>query len=463
MHVPRLSVPILALALVATTPSGQVFAQDSTPLGYAEALTALRLQHESLRAADLLVQQRQAERDAAHDLSWPTVTFGATAVQMSTSIVQSVSLEPLGAILPLPPTVHLPSLDLELQASRFAVASVTGRYLLYTGGKVRAAHNAAEARVDDAQAAAQRESATVVTDLARRYFGLQLRQQARAVRAEAVTVLDRLRHDAQRLEAEGLIAHAERLSADVAHAEGERELRGAISDVSLAEAALASLLSQDHVGALSSPLFIVRELDPLASFTGAARAGHPALAQLKANEQLAREGLAVERASYKPDVFIFANQIIGQVDLSELVPHGQYGIGAVWSVFEGPSRKRKAAAAELQVARVQALEARAARDLATLVEVKYREVEKARDQYDTLGALESLAAEHVRVRMLAFREGVGTMLEVVNAQLQLSKVRIDRRQAAYQSVTALAELLEASGQSDRFDEYRRRGTEVGDP
>lgn len=66
------------------------------------------------------------------------------------------------------------------------------------------------------------------------------------------------------------------------------------------------------------------------------------------------------------------------------------------------------------------------------------------------------------MRDVAFREGVGTMLELVSAQLQLSKVRIDRAQAAYQSVVALAELLEASGQAERFDEFRR-GAEVREP
>lgn len=459
----RFPVPVLAVAIVLGIATDRTHAQQGQPLSYADAARALRDEHGSLQAADALVRQRDAERASTRDLRWPSVTFGATAVQMSHAVVQSVSLAPLGAILPLPPTVHLPELDLELQASRFALASVSARYLLYTGGKVKAATRAADARLDDARAALEREAGALLTDLARRYFGVLLRQQARRVRVDAVAVLDRLRHDAQQLEAEGLVARAERLSAEVAHADGARELRAATSDLALAETALASLLTRDDVGPLTSPLFVVREIDALETFTTAARERHPALAQLRANERLAVEGLAVERAKHKPDVFLFGSQVIGEWQLSDLVPHGQYGIGAAWTLFEGPDRKRKAAAAELQVARVQALDARAQRDLATLVEMKYREIEKARDQYDTLAGLEALAEEHVRMRDVAFKEGVGTMLELVSAQLQLSKVRIDRAQAAYQSVVALAELLEASGQTERFDEFRRRGAEVREP
>jgi outer membrane protein TolC len=115
------------------------------------------------------------------------------------------------------------------------------------------------------------------------------------------------------------------------------------------------------------------------------------------------------------------------------------------------------------VQRARELRARAVRDLSTLVEVKYREMTKARDQFDTLDRALELARENLRVRTLAFREGLATTLEVVDAQVQLSKTQTERVAAAYQFDVALAELLEAGGQSERFDEYRRRGEEVREP
>jgi outer membrane protein TolC len=88
---------------------------------------------------------------------------------------------------------------------------------------------------------------------------------------------------------------------------------------------------------------------------------------------------------------------------------------------------------------------------------------KARDQFDTLARSIALAQENIRVRTLAFREGLATTLEVVDAEVQLSRARIERAAAAYQFDVALAEMLEASGQADRFDEYRQRGEEVREP
>ena len=102
------------------------------------------------------------------------------------------------------------------------------------------------------------------------------------------------------------------------------------------------------------------------------------------------------------------------------------------------------------------LDARARRDIATLVEQKYRSATKAREQYVSLDATLALADEVVRVRTRAFDEGFGTSLEVVDAQLTLQGARLQRLLAAYEFDVALAELLEATGESARFSDLRQR-------
>ena len=456
---------LVALSLLAPERSAAQAAAPAVPLDYVEASGHLRDAHESLKAADLLVRQRREEREAAKGIYWPKVTFGATAVQLDAPIEMSV---PVGGLfkalpIPIPPSAIPGPLGLELQAIRFAEANVSARLLLYTGGKAGAANRAAEDRITEAEMAARREAAALGTELARRYFGLQVRERQRAVRQEALGLLDRLQGDARKLEQEGLIAKTERLAAEVAHAEGERQLRAAESDIAIARVGLASLLSQPDTGPLTSPLFVVRDVEPVERFTATVETAHPAVAQVRALEAQAEQGVRAQRGAFKPDVFLFANQVVAQADLSDLVPRGIYGVGASWTIFDGPERHKKLAAAELQVQRAQALRARAVRDLAALVEVKYREMLKARDQFDTLGRSIELAEENIRVRTLAFREGLATTLEVVDAQVQLSKARIERAAAAYQFDVALAEMLEASGQAERFDEYRRRGEEVREP
>jgi outer membrane protein TolC len=94
--------------------------------------------------------------------------------------------------------------------------------------------------------------------------------------------------------------------------------------------------------------------------------------------------------------------------------------------------------------------------VATLVEQKHRELRQAREQFESLDATVTLAGESLRVRTLAFDEGLATSLEVVDARLALARVELKRLAAAYEFDVALAELLSACGESSRFDEYRKR-------
>jgi len=55
---------------------------------------------------------------------------------------------------------------------------------------------------------------------------------------------------------------------------------------------------------------------------------------------------------------------------------------------------------------------------------------------------------------------MSTSLEVTDAQLMLAKARLGRLAAAYEYDLALARLLEATGQSEKFEDLRKSGTEV---
>lgn len=92
----------------------------------------------------------------------------------------------------------------------------------------------------------------------------------------------------------------------------------------------------------------------------------------------------------------------------------------------------------------------------------WNELETARQQYVLLDSSITQAQENLRLQELAFREGQATSLDVIDARLGLGGARVERAQAAYQYDIALAQLLEVSGQMDRFEEFRRRADEVID-
>lgn len=91
-----------------------------------------------------------------------------------------------------------------------------------------------------------------------------------------------------------MIARGERLHANVAQAEADRELKGARRDVRIAEIALANILAVDGPVTLTSPLFLARIDEPLPEFIRSAIDRHPGLKQVAAKKDQAHQGYRAE-------------------------------------------------------------------------------------------------------------------------------------------------------------------------
>jgi len=452
----------LASALIVFA-AARLPAEDPPPLSFPDALAAARSGNESILAARSEVRQREEEKKAAKGLYFPTVSFAPIYTHLNDDIL--LDLNPIrDVMLKLHPQVP-PSLVPPFQETLFKQDELrlplTARWPLFTGGRIRAANHAAEARIRDAEAQTRQSEESVLRSLVRAYFGLRLALEEKAVRAEVRSGLEQHVRDARRLEEEGLIAKVERLNAEVALAEAERQLARAGHDVEIARAGLANVLAADTaVGDPVTPLFLVPDLEPADRFREAALASHPALERLAAQRALAGEAVTAQKGAFWPQVFAYGLYELRKTDLSPIEPDWLAGVGASIELFDGGSRLKKLAAAKAQQDRVSLLDQKLRRDLGTLVEKHYREAEKAREQFEALEATRALAEENLRARTRAFEEGFGTSLEVVDARLAQEKVRLERLAAAHGFVNALAELLEASGQGGRFEEMRTSASAI---
>ena len=88
------------------------------------------------------------------------------------------------------------------------------------------------------------------------------------------------------------------------------------------------------------------------------------------------------------------------------------------------------------------------------------EVKAKRRAFDHQAALydEELNSreEYLKAKNAAFLEGWSSSTDLIDAELNLAKVRTERMQMAYAYDVALAQLLEAAGVSDEFTSYSRR-------
>src|SRR5699024_1216569 len=100
-------------------------------------------------------------------------------------------------------------------------------------------------------------------ELVKRYFGARMADAAYHVHKQTEQSLSKHAQNAQRLEEEGQISRAERLRADVAHAEAVMELESAERHQRLTREALRTLLSSEQAIEPTSDFFEVPNLPDL--------------------------------------------------------------------------------------------------------------------------------------------------------------------------------------------------------
>lgn len=430
-------------------------------LSYAEALQQVLAANERVRSAGAGVDRARADRDAARGRRLPELSVAGRSTRINDDIV--IDLNPIRqVILGLHPTVPsgaTPPFTTVVQRERFNNLTLNASVPIFTGGRLRAGIRAADAGVDASREQERSARHEVATELAQRYFGLQLAIQNRVTRQTTHESMTQHVARARSLERNGQIARAERLRAEVALAETDRDLQQAVRDQRLASLALASTLSSDVAVIPTTPLFGVGEIAPVDSFQAIAIRSSPILARLAAEQSRARVATRAARGELLPTFGAFFLRELYTNDLTLLQPTWAAGVSVSVPVFQGGQRLNRIAAAHAVERQVSLMGSRARRDIALLTASRYELVQQAREQLVSLEATQALAQESLRAQQVAFAAGLATSLDVVDAEQALARVRLGMLKARYDADVALAGLLEAAGISERLPDYITTQTE----
>jgi outer membrane protein TolC len=416
-------------------------------------MTMVIQRNERWRAANLAVDRARESRAEQRGLYWPTIGVTGRYVHLDDELF--VDLSPLHDLLSaLNPGASIPPLTATVLRNDPAKVTVGASWTVFAGGRIRAANRAAEAGLDAADAERSGTQQTLTSELVDRYFKRRLAADVLDVRKQALETLNRHVQDAQRLQQAGQIARTDALRAQVARAEADRDYKVASRDVALASVALQATLGTDQNVEPATPLPAAPKLEPRERFAATADSANPDLRRLSALEAQSRQGTAAAKAEYFPVVRVLGQQELLQHRLNTTTdPKWLVGVELKWELFNGFGREHRVAAAKLAEQEVGTRRDGARRDVFTLVQSRYDEYVSAVDQYTSLQSSLALAQESLRSERRAFAEGVGTSLEVVDAQLALSRIQVELLNSQYDAVVALARLLEASGQSERIAEY----------
>lgn len=441
-------------------------ARAQTVVSLQEAQQLARQASGTVQGAQLDAQAQALQAQALRGLGGPSLNLSGFAGRVSNSVnldlsqVAAAANPLIGLADAALPGADLPTIPNALQATRVSTLSsmgLGGVWPLYAGGRIEAVQGLAQGRAREAEANEQDSEHQLATQVAQRYFTVQLARAAETLRADAVAGIQAHQRDAVKLESAGLIARVDRLKADLALDNARRDQAKAHSDVALAEVALQRLLALPQPPQPSTPLFVNSEgPGPLADFVEAGRLHHPAWQKLAAKREQAAQSLALQGQAGAPNVLALANYNLNRDRGNLLQPNWQVGIYVSVPLLSRIDHAQMRYAARLQQQRVELSAEQAGRDIPTLIEAQWRAVENARAQYLSGASAIALAEENLRLQRISFAQAQTTTTDVTDAQLQVAKSQTERLQAAHDYVLALSRLLEACGQPERLAEFAAR-------
>ena len=355
---------------------------------------------------------------------------------------------------PLPPTTRRAPPSSRIYD--YLNTSVTATQLLYDFGQSTSVWQAARAAADGASLDARAVRQALLLDVRLAFFAALARRELFEVAIEDLA--NQQRHLAQVKE---LIALQLRPPIDLAQARagtGAAELRriAAENDLALAKVELCRAMGEPFAEDLD---VVGEDLPPVAGeestshvlVTEAARA-RPELASSDRQVDAAERALAGARGGFGPALHL----ALGVTDVGPMFDPGpfdgtnlrwNYSAALVlnWPLFEGGRTRARVREAESLRAQASAHRRSLEVDVSVEVERARRSVAAAKASV----AVSELTLESARERLhLAdgrYRAGVGTALELSDAQLGQTTAAAQRVQARYDLATARAQLLHAIG------------------
>lgn len=468
------------------------------PLTFSDAYEQMHQNSHVLKQAGFEMREKEADKMATSGLRAPRVFVTANAVQMADPLTLDLTpvrdaINPLYEVLgkygnfsgvpnPDPATsgvmpvlsdnvstqvlrgkiqegqakINAAEWDKMIQEKQFAAVNANFIWPLYTGGKINAANKASAIYEEEAGLHKKQKEGELLSELANRYYGLVLAEQACKVREQVAEAMKRHLFDSEKLSEQGQIAKVEYLHAQVAHSDAERELKKANREVSIVRRALQNTMAVGDSGEFTpaSKLFVLKTIEDEDFFIAMALANNPQLKQVDSKRELAATGVKLEKSNYLPTVALSGTYDMVNKDLSPYVPDWMVGVGLNWSIFEGNARNRKLQSARFKAEQVEQAGLKAEEDIKTGIKKLHQQLGMQVEQLEELDKTLEFAKTYVDSRDKAFREGLSTSTELVDANLLLAKVKIERLQAMYNYDVTLATLLQICGNPELFMAYQ---------
>lgn len=404
------------------------------------------------------------KRDSAKSMYLPDISLSGSYTHLSKPIGTDTHdmANSLSSTMPLVSALMsaFPNHQLDFSKQDIFLANLHMLWPLYTGGKIDAAQDIYSAGVDEAKALLDMKKDKEFLKLVKYYYGVVVALSLYETRKEAQKALQLHYENAKKLKEQGQIAKIELLDAKVKLDGAKIQSTKAKHKYEISLCALSSLVNQKIKP--SSKLVVNEVLQDEQYYTTKTQQNYAPLGVLKAKEKQSEAFIKVKESDYYPTVVGYANYNLYKDDsaIMKTMPEWFGGVMIKINLLKRKDRSQEIQAAKLLDSKIKYLREEALQNLAVLVEKTYKEMLLYKDEYNSLNSSIELAKENYKLRTIAFKEGLSTSLEVIDAQMFLLGVKTKRLNAAYNYEQKLSQLCVLSGDRDMFFEIVNSSQEI---
>lgn len=306
------------------------------------------------------------------------------------------------------------------------VPLLTVQYALFDGGRTAAHVSQAAAELAAADARERAARMALIDTTATAYFGLVAARESAVVTERSIDTAGAHLVDAEHLFAAGQVPRADVLRAQTDLANERVHGLSAQHAIALAQAALDDVLALplDEVHAPTDPLDVGVPDFALPTLIASANANRGDVAAARAAIDAATDAVREARSRRAPHVGV----VVADGNVQPAVAPGyrnqfSIGLGAVWTLFDNGSVAGDVAAAQsgIDVAKLSLEKLQSEAELQ--VRTAYLNLTDARARVVASGTYVALAEENLRLARVRYRGGVGTLLELQDAELQATTSR----------------------------------------
>ena len=334
----------------------------------------------------------------------------------------------------------------------FNTATLTGVQPLFVGGKLLAAKNYSADEKTSSLLELQKTKNEIIGEVIENYLTVILIKEIILTRETVLEGMKQHEQKAARLLKEGLIANYNYLRAKVAVADAERNLFDDKNKYDLAVMNLRTSMevTEDFPMVINDNLTFIDFFDSLEIFKNSMDQSQPLLGILEIKKDEAKQKYKSEFSNLLPQVAAFGQYQMLPQYLSSLEPRWTVGIQASLNIFNGFQDYLSLQTASHLEEEIKYLQADVHSKYVLLLNKNYKDVSNAKERFTKLNETIAMAQENLRLNDKRFETGLGTSLEVIDAQLSLEKDIIESKLSLYEYFSKLTALYSTAGKPNEI-------------